>query len=109
MDPKIIFWAATLVNLGVLCGFGLFGVRYARRGEIARHRRHMKIASLLIVAFLAAYLLKVVVLGREDSRPLADRERGRQVAQELVPEVHAQEDAPGPLHIKVLPPEPHGL
>lgn len=66
MDPKIIFWAAALVNLGVLCGFGLFGVRYARRGEIARHRRQMKIASLLIVAFLAAYLLKVVVLGRED-------------------------------------------
>jgi uncharacterized membrane protein YozB (DUF420 family) len=66
MDPKIIFWAAALVNLGVLCGFGLFGVRYARRGEIARHRRNMKIASLLIVAFLAAYLLKVVFLGRED-------------------------------------------
>lgn len=66
MDPKIIFWAVALVNLGVLCGFGLFGVRYARRGEIARHRRQMKIASLLIVAFLAAYLLKVVVLGRED-------------------------------------------
>ena len=66
MDPKIVFWAAALLNLGVLCGFGLFGVRYARRGEIARHRRNMKIASLLIVAFLGAYLLKVVFLGRED-------------------------------------------
>lgn len=66
MDPKLLFWAAALANLGVLCGFGLFGVRYARRGEIARHRRNMKIASLLIVAFLAAYLLKVVFLGRED-------------------------------------------
>ncbi len=66
MDPKILFWAAALANLGVLCGFGLFGVRYARRGEIARHRRNMRIASLLIVAFLAAYLLKVAFLGRED-------------------------------------------
>ncbi|MBB83524.1 MAG: hypothetical protein CL931_06900 [Deltaproteobacteria bacterium] len=66
MDPKILFWAAALLNLGVLCGFGLLGVRYARRGEIARHRQNMKIASLLILGFLAAYVLKVVFLGRED-------------------------------------------
>ncbi len=66
MDPKLLFWGVALVNLGVLCGFALFGVRYARRGEIARHRRAMKIASWLIVAFLGAYVLKVFVLGRED-------------------------------------------
>lgn len=66
MDPKLLFWSAALVNLGVLCGFGLFGVRYARRGEIARHRRSMKIASLLVLAFLGAYVLKVAFLGRED-------------------------------------------
>lgn len=66
MDPKLLFWAAALVNLGVLCGFSLFGVRYARRGEIARHRRAMWTASLLILAFLGAYVLKVVFLGRED-------------------------------------------
>jgi len=66
MDPKLLFWTAALVNLAVLCGFALSGVRSVRRGEIARHRRAMKIASLLIVAFLGAYVLKVVVLGRED-------------------------------------------
>jgi len=66
MDPKLIFWTCALVNLGVLCGFALFGVRYARRGEIARHRRAMKIASLLIAAFIGSYVLKVVFLGRED-------------------------------------------
>jgi len=66
MDPKLLFWAAALVNLGVLCGYALYGVRYARRGEIARHRRNMKIASWLIVAFLGAYVLKVVFLGKED-------------------------------------------
>lgn len=66
MDPKLLFWTAALVNLAVLCGIALSGVRYARRGEIARHRRAMKIASWLIVAFLGAYVLKVVVLGRED-------------------------------------------
>ena len=66
MDPKLLFWAAALVDLAVLCGFALFGVRYVRRGEIARHRRAMKIASWLIVAFLGAYVLKLGVLGRED-------------------------------------------
>jgi uncharacterized membrane protein YozB (DUF420 family) len=66
MDPKLFFWAAALVDLAVLCGFALFGVRCARRGEIARHRRAMKIASWLIVAFVGAYLLKLGVLGRED-------------------------------------------
>jgi len=66
MDPKLLFWTVALVNLAVLCGFALSGVRFARRGEIARHRRAMKVASLLILAFLGAYVLKVVVLGRED-------------------------------------------
>jgi len=66
MDPKLLFWSAALVNLGVMCGFALFGVRYVRRGEVARHRRAMKIASWLIVAFLGAYVLKVGLLGRED-------------------------------------------
>lgn len=66
MDPKLLFWTVALVNLAVLCGFALSGVRFVRRGEIARHRRAMKVASLLILAFLGAYVLKVVVLGRED-------------------------------------------
>ena len=66
MDPKLLFWSAALVNLGVLVGFALSGVRYARRGEIARHQRAMKIATAMVFAFLGAYLLKVVFLGRED-------------------------------------------
>ncbi len=66
MDPKLLFWTAALINLAVLCGFALSGVRFARRGEIARHRRAMKVASWMIIAFLGAYVLKVVLLGRED-------------------------------------------
>ena len=66
MDAKLLFWTAALVNLAVLCGFAFAGVRYIRRGEVARHRRAMRIASLLVFAFLAAYVLKVVALGRED-------------------------------------------
>jgi uncharacterized membrane protein YozB (DUF420 family) len=66
MDPKLLFWTAALVDLGALCGFALLGVRYARRGEIARHQRAMKIASLLVIAFLVSYMFKLVILGRED-------------------------------------------
>ncbi len=66
MDPKLIFWTAAIADLGAVCLIAVFGVRYARRGEIARHKRSMKIASLLVVAFLASYLLKVQLLGRED-------------------------------------------
>jgi uncharacterized membrane protein YozB (DUF420 family) len=66
MDPKLAFWTVALANLGALVGVALAGIRYARRGEIARHRRAMKIASLMVIGFLAAYALKVIFLGRED-------------------------------------------
>ena len=35
MDPKLLFWTAALLDLAMLVGFALVGVRYARRGEIA--------------------------------------------------------------------------
>ncbi|MEZ4289874.1 MAG: DUF420 domain-containing protein [Myxococcota bacterium] len=66
MDPKLLFWTAALLDLAMLVGFALVGVRYARRGEIARHQRAMRIATLLVLGFLGAYLAKVFVLGRED-------------------------------------------
>ena len=66
MDPKLLFWIAALLNLAAVCVVAIMGVRLARRGEIARHRRAMKIASVLVFAFLGAYVLKVMVLGRED-------------------------------------------
>ena len=66
MDPKLLFWTAALLNLAILVGFALFGVGYARRGEIARHRRAMKIASVLVFVFLGSYVLKVLFMGRED-------------------------------------------
>jgi len=66
MDPKLIFWTCALADLGVLCGIALLAVRHARRGEIARHKRAMKISSLLVVGFVMAYVLKVQFLGRED-------------------------------------------
>ena len=66
MDPKLFFWTLALADLGALCAVALFGIRYARRGEIARHKRAMKIATLLVIVFLLSYLLKLQLLGRED-------------------------------------------
>jgi len=66
MHPALLFWTAALVNLGVICATAILGVRCVRRGEIARHRRAMLVASLLVVPFLLSYLLKVAFLGRED-------------------------------------------
>ena len=66
MNPGLLFWTAALVNLAIVCAMALLGVRCARRGEIARHRRAMKVASWMVVAFLLAYVLKVFLIGRED-------------------------------------------
>lgn len=65
-NPGLLFWTAALVNLGVVCAMALRGVRCVHRGEIARHRRAMKIASWLVAAFLLSYVLKVLLIGRED-------------------------------------------
>ena len=66
MDAKLLFWTAAIVDLGALCLIAVLGVRHARRGEIARHRRAMKISSSLVLVFLGAYVIKVFLLGRED-------------------------------------------
>jgi uncharacterized membrane protein YozB (DUF420 family) len=42
------------------------GVRQARRGDVARHRRSMLLASALVVAFVLSYVAKLALLGRED-------------------------------------------
>lgn len=66
MDPKLAFWCVALVDLGVVVGCAMLGVRAIRRGNVRLHRRCMLTAAALVAAFLAAYLLKVALLGRED-------------------------------------------
>jgi uncharacterized membrane protein YozB (DUF420 family) len=66
MDAKVLYWTGALLNMAVLTGFALSGVRQIRRGEIARHKRSMQIAASLVVAFLISYGLKLATLGRED-------------------------------------------
>jgi uncharacterized membrane protein YozB (DUF420 family) len=65
MNPKIAFWTAALVNLFVVFALVTVGIRSVRRKQISRHRRCMKTSALLVMAFLASYVVKLAVLGRE--------------------------------------------
>lgn len=73
MDPKLIYWTAALVNLAAVVSCGLLGWRQARRRDFQAHRRWMLAASWLVLAFLGSYVLKVLVLGRENLAIWAER------------------------------------
>lgn len=66
MDPKVLFWTWALVNMIAIVALAFAGVRARRAGDIARHRRLMLSGAALVVVFLAAYVAKLAVLGRED-------------------------------------------
>ena len=66
MDSKLLFWSGALLNMAVMFGLLLNGVRQVRRGNVIAHRRSMIAASCLVAAFLTAYLFKATLLGKED-------------------------------------------
>jgi uncharacterized membrane protein YozB (DUF420 family) len=66
MDARLVFWTASLANLGAILACALVGLRLVRRGEVAAHRRCMLTASALVGLFLVAYLGKVALIGHED-------------------------------------------
>lgn len=66
MNWSIGFWTLALVNLGVIAGLVIFALRAVRHGEVAAHRRAMRGAASLVACFLAAYLVKRLLLGPED-------------------------------------------
>jgi len=66
MDPKLLYWCAALVNLGVIVGCVARGVGHIRAGEVRRHRTMMLSAAGLVLLFFVSYAAKVVALGKED-------------------------------------------
>jgi uncharacterized membrane protein YozB (DUF420 family) len=66
MDPKLLYWTAACVNMGVVVAAAVTGVRAIRRGNVSLHRRSMLTASALVVGFVVSYALKLALLGRED-------------------------------------------
>lgn len=65
MHPNLVFWTAAIVNLLAVAALVAMGIRSIRRGDLSGHRRRMKTAAALVVAFLGAYPLKLIWLGRE--------------------------------------------
>ena len=66
MNPKLAYWTVALANLAIIVACGARGVRAIRRGEVRAHRRMMLMATALVALFLASYLAKVAILGKED-------------------------------------------
>ncbi|MCP4005412.1 MAG: DUF420 domain-containing protein [bacterium] len=62
---KAIYWTAAFLNMTLIIGFGLIGVRDIRRRHVALHRRRMLTGGSLVIAFLVSYLFKALLLGRE--------------------------------------------
>ncbi|MDG2335515.1 MAG: DUF420 domain-containing protein [Myxococcota bacterium] len=66
MDPKLAYWTGATLNMATLVLLAFAGIRGARGGKVARHRRLMLLAASLVVAFVLSYALKLLALGRED-------------------------------------------
>ena len=66
MDANLVFWCLALLDLGAVAICTAVGVRRARAGNLAAHRRSMLAAVTLVGVFLVSYLAKLAVLGRED-------------------------------------------
>ena len=66
VDAKLMYWTGATLNMAILIGVMLTGIRRARGDRLAEHRRSMLVAVGLVVAFVVSYLLKLLFLGRED-------------------------------------------
>jgi uncharacterized membrane protein YozB (DUF420 family) len=66
MNPKLLFWCWALANMALVLGLGVRGWRAIRANRIDDHRRSMLWAGFWVVAFLVAYVVKALVLGKED-------------------------------------------
>jgi uncharacterized membrane protein YozB (DUF420 family) len=66
IDPALAYWTAAFANLSLIVALAIAGVRRIRRRLGRGHRRMMLTAVPLVGLFLVSYVVKVIVLGRED-------------------------------------------
>ncbi|HEY5656970.1 MAG TPA: DUF420 domain-containing protein [Myxococcota bacterium] len=83
MDPKLVYWTLAFANLGVIAACLWVAVRRVRRRDVRGHRRMMLTASALVGLFLLSYVLKVILLGREDLARWTPLERALLYGHEL--------------------------
>jgi len=66
MDAKVVFWTGAWLNFSLLFALALLAMRRIKAGDAATHRRYMIAASALVLFFLLSYVVKLMLLGRED-------------------------------------------
>jgi uncharacterized membrane protein YozB (DUF420 family) len=65
LDPKLAYWTAAWLNMALIVGLALAGLRQVSRKDYAAHRRLMLSAAWLLVGFVVSYAVKLYALGRE--------------------------------------------
>jgi uncharacterized membrane protein YozB (DUF420 family) len=65
-SSSLVYWSLAGLIFCCMAASGLRGWQLARRGQLAEHGRQMRLAIRLVGVFLATYVVKVLVLGRED-------------------------------------------
>ncbi len=65
-SPSLFYWSLAWLIFCSAAASGLRAWQFARRGQLAEHGRRMRLAIRLVGIFLATYVVKVLVLGRED-------------------------------------------
>jgi uncharacterized membrane protein YozB (DUF420 family) len=78
-----VFWTWAFCNTALVVLCCVVGVVRVRGGRARAHRRMMQVAGALVALFLGSYLLKVVLLGREDRSLWAPSELWMLYAHEL--------------------------
>jgi hypothetical protein len=66
LEAKVLFWTGAFVNMGVVVGLAIAGIRHVKAGRMETHRKLMIASALLVVGFIVAYGFKLHFLGRED-------------------------------------------
>jgi len=66
MDPKLTFWTAAMPIFAGIVGTAFAGWRAIRREDVQAHKRYMTASVCLVLFFVAAYVAKVLFLGKED-------------------------------------------
>lgn len=62
---SLVYWSLAWLIFCCVAASGLRAWWFARRGQLAEHGRWMRLAISLVGIFLATYVVKVLVLGRE--------------------------------------------
>jgi uncharacterized membrane protein YozB (DUF420 family) len=66
IEPKLVFWTWAFGNTLLVVACCFVGVARIRAKRARAHRRLMGVAAAFVGLFLASYLVKVGVIGRED-------------------------------------------